>query len=367
MRVKRISIVCSLLLSAAFLFSAPVSAVTTYVPQHVILINGAPPSTLLTTDIGFATTSSYYISDRLSAGVDVFDANNDFYLGTFGAGQFTGAGTGTPTRGPNGVLVDNNNQIWAGDGNSTVKVGTLATGITHTIPTGGTARADELGFDPADHLVAVGNDREPVPFLTFISTDTFTVVAHLFFDGTQGTPVATGMEQPAWLSTTGLFYQAVPTAGDGEVDAIDPHTFQVVRRIPLPGCGSITGLTAGPNGNLAAACATGARVIHASDGTILATAIPQTFPTDEIWFNPTENVYLFGITTGGLAIVDANTNTLVQRLTFTLPTGVTRCCGPAANPANGHIYQPIPGVGIMVTFKQPVVAPPCVPSFIRRC
>ena len=148
MRVKRISIVCSLLLSTALLFSAPVSAVTTYVPQHVILINGAPPSTSLTTDIGFATIDSYYISDRLSAGVDVFNAKDDFFLGTFGAGQFTGAGTGTPTRGPNGVLVDNNNQIWAGEAIRTVKVGTLATGITHTIPTGGTARADELGLRP---------------------------------------------------------------------------------------------------------------------------------------------------------------------------------------------------------------------------
>jgi len=324
----------------------------------------------LTTDIGFATADRYYISDRLSAGVDVFDAKDDFYLGTFGAGQFTGVGTSSANRGPNGVLVDNNNQIWAGDGNNTVKVGTLATGITHNIPTGGlsTVRADELGFDPADHIVAVGSDKDPVPFLTFISSDTYTVLGHLFFDGTNGTPVATGLEQPAWLATTGLLYVSVPTAGDGEVDAIDPHTFQVVHRFLLPGCGSITGLTAGPNGNLAAACATGARVIRASDGTILAAAIPQTFPTDEIWFNPTENVYLFGITSGGLAIVDASTNTLVQRINFTLPAGVTRCCAPAANPTNGHIYQPIPGVGIMVTFRQPApAAPPCVPSFVRRC
>ena len=192
--------------------------------------------------------------------------------------------------------------------------------------------------------MAVGNDREPVPFLTFISTDTYTVVAHLFFDGTHGTPVATGIEQPAWLSTTGLFYQAVPTAGDGEVDAIDPHTFQVVRRIPLPGWKHHRS-NGGPQWQPGSRMCEPVAGYHASDGTILATAIPQTFPTDEIWFNPTENVYLFGITTGGLAIVDANTNTLVQRLTFTLPTGVARCCAPAANPANGHIYQPIPGVG----------------------
>jgi len=370
MRARRLGVVFALLIVTTLLFSVPASAVTTYQPQHVIWINGAPPSTTLTMDIGFATSDSYYIADRLSAGVDVFNAKDDFYLGTFGAGQFTGAGTSSANRGPNGVLVDDKNQIWAGDGNNTVKVGTLATGVTHVIPTGGlnTVRADELGFDPADHLVAVGSDKDPVPFLTFISTTTYTVVGHTVFDGTQGTPVATGLEQPAWNPVTGLMYVTVPTATDGEVDGIDPHTFKVVQRIHMPGCGSTTGLAIGPNGNMAAACATGGRILRATDGAVLATLpMAQTAPTDEIWYNPVENVYLFGITNGGLAIVDAASNTLVQKLTFTLPTGVTRCCAPAANPSNGHIYQPIPGVGIVVTFRQPATAPACVSSFLRRC
>jgi len=374
MRLKRFGLLFSSLFVIALIVSTPVSAVTTYQQQHVILINGAPAPNPYSTDISFADTNNYYVAAKTTGGVYVFDAINDFYVGTLGLGSFVGVGTGTACNGracggPNGVLVDDQHQIWAGDGNNTVKVGTLAAGITHTIPTGGlpTLRADELGFDPADHLVAIGSDADVPRFLTFISTTTYSVVGHLAFDGTGGTPVATGLEQPAWSPVTGLFYVAVPTAGDGEVDAIDPHTFLVVHRFLLPGCGGITGLTAGPNGNLAAACSTGGYVIRASDGTILASAIPQTFPTDEVWFNPTENVYLFGITNGGLAIVDANSNLLVQRLNHTLPPGVTRCCAPAANPTNGHIYQPIPGVGIVVTFRQPAPPAPCVPSFIRRC
>jgi len=373
MRLKRFGFLFASLLVTALLVSTPVSAVTTYQPQHVIYINGAPAPNPYATDISFADTDNYYVAARTVGRVDVFNAKDDFYIGPFGAGQFVGPGTGTacngrPCGGPNGVLVDNQHQIWAGDGNNTVKVGTLAAGVTHVIPTWGlpTTRADELAFDPADHLVVIGSDADVPRFLTFISTDTFSVVGHLVFDGTGGTPVATGMEQPAWSPTTGLIYQAVPTATDGEVDVIDPHTMKVVNRFLIPGCGGITGLTVGLNGNLAAACSTGARILRASDGLVLAT-IPQAAPVDEVWYNPTEKVYLFGITNGGLAVVDATSNTLTQVLTFTLPTGVTRCCAPAANPTNNHIYQPIPGVGIMVTFQQPVPAPACVPSFIRRC
>jgi len=376
MRVKRFGLFFSALFAIALLVSSPVSATSTYIQQHVIWINGAPAPNPYSTDISFADSDNYYVAATAPAAVAVFNAKDDFFLGNFGAGQFVGTGTGTACNGracggPNGVLVDDKHQIWAGDGNNTVKVGTLATGITHTIPTGGlpTTRADELGFDPVDHLVAVGSDADVPRFLTFISTDTYTVVGRTVFDGTQGTPVATGLEQPAWNPVTGLMYVTVPTATDGEVDGIDPHTFKVVQRILMPGCGSTTGLAVGPNGNMAAACATGGRILRATDGAVLATLpMAQTAPTDEIWYNPVENVYLFGVTNGGLGIVDANSNTVMQFLTQTLPAGVTRCCAPAANPANGHIYQPIPGVGIVVTFRQPAAtAPACVPSFVRRC
>ncbi len=368
MRVKRLSILFSILIPVMLLFSAPAGAGGPYAERHVMLIN-APAVTNVSTDISFADKEQrYYVADRNNKGVDVFNAEDDFYLGTFGMGKFAGVQIPRQKGGPNGVLVDDRGQIWSGDGDSTVKVGTLNAGIKHTIDTGGTQRADELGFDPEDDIVLVANDAEPVPFLTFISSKSFTVLGRLFLTGGGGTPKATGLEQPVWDPETRLFYVTVPTAAGGEIDAINPKTEMVTRRIFLYvldsiGCGGankgVNGLALGPHGNLAAACPGAGEVVHIKSGALAALPIPKAGGADEVWFNPGDHTYLFGQTPGGvntpgtdglLAIVDAESNTLSQTLTISNPTG-GRCCNVAANRRNNHIFSPIPGRGIDVIFK----------------
>ena len=127
-------------------------------------------------------TGRYYLGEAGNAGVDVIDARNDLYLGRITG--FHGNGlpgdpcAGPQGMGPSGVVVTPNNQLWATDAHGTVKVFDLnnsqppfnLTPIA-TISTGAACRADEIGFDPKDHVIVVGNPAEKPPFASVISSD----------------------------------------------------------------------------------------------------------------------------------------------------------------------------------------------------
>jgi hypothetical protein len=133
----------------------------------------------------------YFLADRSNKAVDVIDTTDNTLsvqlLGTGPNGTFQGFTGNNDTSGPNGVLTVNHQEVWAGDGNSTVKVIDLTSQqTTHVISTGGAARADELCWDPRDHLILIANDADSPPFVSFISTDTYSVVGRITFDGVQG-------------------------------------------------------------------------------------------------------------------------------------------------------------------------------------
>src|SRR5207245_11764846 len=130
--------------------------------------------------------------------------------------------------GPDGVrVVPADRQLWAGDAHSLVKVVDLSSGaIVATVSTGASNRADELAYDPQDHLMLIANDADDPPFLSFISTTSGKVVGKIPY------PNATnGLEQPVWDPANGMFYQSVPATKanpGGEIDKIDPKTMKVV-------------------------------------------------------------------------------------------------------------------------------------------
>jgi len=74
--------------------------------------------------------------------------------------------------GPSGVVVTPNHQLWATDAHGTVKVFDVSTAEPPfnmvkpmaTISTGAQCRADEIGFDPKDHVTMVGNPAEKPPY-----------------------------------------------------------------------------------------------------------------------------------------------------------------------------------------------------------
>jgi hypothetical protein len=321
-----------------------------------------------TFDISYVTKGHYYLGDRTNAAVDVVDTSTNSVTQQIGKGQFAGATGNNNTSGPDGVLVFHN-QVWAGDGDSTVKVFNATTGASITTVHTGPAtdlRADELCHDSRDGLVMVANNAaSPWPFGTIITTDTF-ATTRITFDGTNNTPKATnGAEQCQWSHRTGKFYISIPEIngpGDnsvaGGVAVIDPKTKKVETTFVIShnDCAGPQGMALGPDHQMLLGC-NGASgdgqfstvVIDERDGHVIKVLNNQS-GADEVWFNPGDDHYFLarssaaGPAAGGnqlLGVVDAKG--LTQD-----PSAVTNAAGKgnvhsvAADPENNKVFVPIP-------------------------
>ena len=342
---------------------------------------GTPAVQILSSfDISFVDPKAhrYYLADRSNGGVDIVDTSTNTFVATAGVGKFVGIvySTGTTVNndasGPNGVVPVGSNEVWAGDGDSTVKVVNLKSlTVTDTIATGGVNRADELAYDPVDNLIAIANDAEPFnkdgsggPFLTFISTKPgHAVLGKIVFND-----ATNGLEQPVYDRQTGMIYISVPQTGptyaNGAIRVIDPKTISVVRDIPLTNC-QPAGLAQGPRQQFLAGCgavpaaiavspalqAPGAlantQIVDGITDKVIST-IPGFGGSDEVWYNPGNQTYLLGASNNPagpmLGIVSAWDNSLVQ----TIPTN-TSSHSVAADRNTNEVYVPIrpgaPGYG----------------------
>ena len=299
-------------------------------------------------DISWVDSASerYYLADRTTGSVDVVDAEHDQYL--YSIKGFVG-NKGPGISGPDGVLViHKEHELWAGDGDSTAKVVDLNNGpsaVPFAIPTftpcpgapPSSHRADELAYDPIDHVILIANDRDTPPFLTFISQEQRSVLGGIcypqavFPDVAGGPAVNHGMEQPLWNSRTRKFYISVPatsTNTNGEVDEIDPKSMMVTRvfAIHTP-CGP-AGLALLPKQRLMTSCGV---VLGVKTGGTLATI--QNASGDEIWFNSGDDRVYFG--GQPMAVVDADNYAVIT----TLPVGNTHSV--AVNKENNHIFVPV--------------------------
>jgi hypothetical protein len=300
-------------------------------------------------DISWVDSSSqrYYLADRgtkKGAGkIDVIDTNSNTFLysipSTAGEIGFAGNTGNRITGGPAGIVaVPQLNQLWAGDGDSTVKVVDLtAKAIIASISTGGKFRADELAYDSLDHIIMIANADDSPPFLTFISTDSLAVLGKITYPADQ-----VGLEQSVWDGQLKKFLISVPAVPDistGEVDVIDPIAMQVTSRYFL-NCDP-AGLALGPLQRVMTSCA---QVVDARTGNTLAYSqgnADNPIGGDEIWFNPGDNRYYFG--SGNVGVVDAETN---QPLGF-LDTNVATH-SIAVDSSTNHIFVPATGMGVFV-------------------
>jgi hypothetical protein len=295
-------------------------------------------------------TAKYYLAEAGNASVDVFDAENDLFLG-----RITGFhGIGAPDdpcgpiegMGPNGILVTPNNHLWADDAHGMVKVFDLTNvqppfnnlSPIATISTGAQCRADEIGFDPKDHVIMVGNPAEHPPYATLISSDSpYTVLGKITF------PDARGLEQPLWDAELkgGRMLVTVPgNGGAAEVAVInlkDPKAPVVETTYSTPNCGS--GLALGPSQHLLVGCGGGKPllILNALNGKVIAT-VEQTHGADEVWYNSGDN--RFYAPSGGanpiLSVIDAETGALLN----SLPAG-PGVHSVAAFRGNNHVFVPI--------------------------
>jgi hypothetical protein len=391
----------------------------------VIVVPGNP---IASSDIAWVdpATERYYMADRSNSGVDIIDAENDTWVGRVGGflGGFpvtpaSGGGTATSNgAGPNGVVVTPDKHLWAGDGNSVVQVadidpshvpGTYLS-ILATINTvwnnpanlaadscdGGTAttkfcgRADELAFDPKDHIIFIGNPNAlstaaghaPIPYGSFISSDppysALSVKGHVAFPG------AGGLEQPVWDPELQRFVVPVPGLLNTAVvpnTVVTPPTIQILNPITMKSeetftidCNTITGGTTA-NNTAAGIGATGLALAPFQHFLVSSCGFPIIFTLnlkadtihvinvvknvgggDEVWFNPGDDRYyvtgpLNGVTGNlqQLGVIDAEDGSFLQNVPeilgapalppVTVPaTPVNLGKNPAAFPEQNRIF-----------------------------
>src|SRR5215831_18795982 len=243
-----------------------------------------------------AVSGRYYLADRGTTSIDVIDTKHLQYLYSI---PLAAAGNGVVAiNNPHDDLIDDpetGGELWVGDAASNVEVIDLkAQAVVASVPTGGVARADELAYDPLDHVLLVANDRETTcvagvcsggpPFITFINTEDRTVLGQIFYPQVVfGDTLSNhGLEQPVWNPKTAMFYLAVPGTSDnpnGEVDEIDPAGQEITRIFPTT-CNP-AGLALAPRQQLFTSCGD---VIDVPSGQVVTTI--TNVGADEIWFNP---------------------------------------------------------------------------------
>lgn len=313
-----------------------------------------PGDTLDNDDIGFVdhVTNRYYFANRNMKSIDIFDTKTEKFMGRIAG--FVGVKPKGKEAGPAGVLAFGD-EIWAGDGDSTVKVLDVKTmKITDTIHTGGKFRADEVAYDQKNQVFIVANDADEPAFITLISTKP----GHKILAKIDVPRATDGIEQPYYNAETGKFYVAIPELDKdhkkGGIAVIDPVTTKLERIVDVANCRP-QGFDGGPGNNGILGCNAGSKgsnlpplmaVWDFKTEKVIATT-DKVGATDMATYGSKLGVYAVGAreAPGGpsVGIIDAKTNQWVANLPAPPnPHSI------AANNNNGHIYVPsgkVNGVG----------------------
>jgi hypothetical protein len=313
-----------------------------------IILPGAP---LTSFDVSWvdAETQTYYLADRSNKGVDIIDAKTNAFLGRVEG--FVGQKDSLENSGPNGVLVlPNLKQVWAADGDSTVKVIDIAARppkIIATFSTGGKFRANVMAYDEDDGLLLVTNGSEETPYVSLISTaPDHKIRAQIKFPN-----ASEGTRAPAWDKVGKHFYLSLPEIdkdhAKGAIAEIDPKTMAVSRLIPVSECQG-AGLAFGPDQQLLVGCSGDAikqgfkpksLIVDVKSGTVAFT-IPEVGGSDQVWYNAGDGRYYLSARDmpGGsvLGVIDAKSGKWIANV----PTAKNGH-SVAANAANNHIFVPL--------------------------
>jgi hypothetical protein len=308
-----------------------------------------PGNPLRTFDISWVDPdrAEYYLGDRSNKGIDIVDTQNLVFkrrLGGF-VGVALVPGSVTPAN-PNGT-VDNNHSgpdgvvshgrwLYAGDGNSTLKVFDLnaptVSAQKASISTGGTTRVDEMALTTDGELLLAANNAEDPPFGTLFAangdapTNHTAIITKILVDPTI-IPPGNGLsiEQPTWDPKTKRFYVSVPqiannptgctfggpTFCEGGMLVINPATLTTPTAtigafdattntgvVKLNECGP-NGATVGPHDNLLLGCTP--QNVPTNTKTLVINAKTKNFVnvgnitgSDEVWFNAGDDRYYLG-------------------------------------------------------------------------
>ena len=264
---------------------APALADEVFKATAQVTVPGGVP--MASWDISFVdgALGLFFLGDRTHNAVDVVSTGisppNTFvkfvgqglFAGAVSAATCTGKGGGpNDCSGPNGVITTNNNELWASDGDSTVKVFdlTATTKPPITISTGGKFRGDEMCFNPDDQQIMVANNSQGEnngPFATIISVKSHKIVKQIPFDGSKGGPVATnGAEQCSYSRVTERFDITLPGVnnpddGTGALVVINPEDLDDKKKLiekvfnfKKTDCDTPQGTAVGPDFQLLIGC-----------------------------------------------------------------------------------------------------------------
>ena len=309
-----------------------------------------------------SATGRYYLADRGTATtpptprIDVIDTERNKLVDQIGLSTAANGVVAIHRTGDDGDE-DGRGTLVVGGADSTAIFIDLA--HPHAMPvsvsTHGSGRADELAYDPKDHLILIANDRAADLFVTFIKTTTNppTVVGKVYYNGSvAGNPVSTGgIEQPVWDPANGKFYLAIPATtehANGEVDEIDPVSMKITHRFPTTCAAGPAGLALIPGQHLMTSCGD---VVTISSGAVVN--IPNV-GADEIWFNPgDERVYFGGYKGINVPVVSAlspykQVDNLVVGLIATPPAPNHTTHSVAADSENNRVFVPVSHEGVKV-------------------
>lgn len=334
-------------------------------PYSLTTIIPWTPNVSKSCDVSVILNGKYFLSDRGNAAVHVIDiasATQVALLTGFVGLDFVNGVFIKDSSGPAGlVALPDRNELYVGDGNSSVKVFDLSTySFLEEIDFGLTKRADEMGYDPINKVVAVTAPDEDIPILFFISATTRKVLANITF------PEATnGIELPNWNPSDGKWYQSIPEtvqSPGGQVDVIDPKTFKVIKSYSEPKCNSAGTAFGAPN-QLFLGCSqdcitnfnvSNSLIMDVTTGKITHTT-KEIAGSDQVAYDPTTNFFYAsayqnqagGLSTGvavpQLAIIDADDGRLMQ----VLVTDSTVAHAVAVDPKTNRMFVPLlAGIGV---------------------
>jgi hypothetical protein len=215
-----------------------------------------------------ASRRLYYLGDRSAKGIDIVDIASNKVIaqvtGMFVGQIFNGEKLNNNISGPNALEMVGSNELWAGDGDSTIKVIDLDTRtLIATISTGGKARTDFVVHDPDHHIVLATNKNDAPPFVSFVNPASRKVIAKLEIQAKSLDGVVYDPGHKRYLISVG----ATAENPHGEIDAIDPVGRAVVARYPTPECFP-AGLALGPSEHLLVGCSDDAIAAPDSDRTV---------------------------------------------------------------------------------------------------
>src|SRR5450631_54466 len=234
-------------------------------------------------DLGMVSNGKYYVTDRNNKAVDVVDTTSlvltqikgtgaNVFFGCAPTANCVGANNGLS--GPDGIdAIKGTNMIYVGDVGGVKVVDSVSGTVQSTINVGsGTFRADEGCYDPDHHLYMISIPDAPTTYVTFINTNTNTIVAKVQWIDTDGNPSG-GNEACQYDSASQSFIvtnDATIANPHGEMDVLPAASIMAIpagttvgfltvaglKRFPLGQCDP-TGLALGPGTDALVECRQG--------------------------------------------------------------------------------------------------------------